>query len=73
MVQTNKQTVKTHELPTTYLPPVLFYFRAEGEEPPLLGTFRPDDWLAAHMVDLTSLVQVFLSLGSDLASSHEEQ
>ena len=57
----------------TYLPPVLFGFPAERDGPPLLGTSRLDEWLAARMADLTSLLQVLLSLGSDLASPYEEQ
>ena len=68
-----ERSVKCCKMLPTYLPPVLFDIRAEREEPPLLGTSRPDDWLAARMADLTSLLQVFLSLGSYLASPHEEQ
>ena len=63
-------------LPTylsTYLPPVLFDLLAERAEPTLLGTSRPDDWLAESMADFTSLLQFFLSLGSDRESPHEEQ
>ena len=44
---------------TTYLPPLLFDFHVEGEEASLLGTSRPEDWLAARMADLTPLLQVF--------------
>ena len=69
----DQDTISTYTYLPTYLPPVLFDFRAEREEPPLLGTSRPDDWLAARMADFTSLLQVFLSLGSDLESPHEEQ
>ena len=58
---------------TYYLPPVLFDLLAVRAAPPLLGTSRPDDWLAASMADFTSLLQVFLSLGSDCEIPHEEQ
>ena len=37
---------------------------------PLLGSSRPDDWLAASMADFTSLLKV-LCLKSDCESPHE--
>ena len=56
----------------TYLPLVLFDLLAKRAEPGLPGISRPDDWLAASMVDFTSLLQVFLWLGSDCESLHKE-
>ena len=57
----------------TYLLPVLFDLLAVRAALSLLGTSRPDDWLAASMADFTSPLQVFLSLGSDCEIPHEEQ
>ena len=54
----------------TNLLSVCFDFCAEAEEPPLLGTSRPDDWLAAHIAGFTSRLQIYLSFGSDFESLH---
>ena len=63
----------SHSSVPTYLQSVIFYFSTEREEPTLIGTSRSDNWLVAQMADFTSLYQVFLSLGLDLVSLHEEQ